>query len=104
MMKQILQRENNYNFFNDTKFKIPYKHEKSKSRIKHKNKSFQKSKIIIENSFNDINTNISLRKLSKIYSFSKRGSNKNNTLDKAQIKKGKSSICLKIPIITLLIK
>ena len=96
MMRQILQRENNFNCFNDTKFKIPYKHEKSKSRIKHKNKSFQKSKIIIETSFNDINTNISQRKLSKVYSFSKRGSNKNNTLDK-QIKKDKSSICLKNP-------
>jgi hypothetical protein len=97
-MKQIIQRENNLHIINDNKFKFQNKREKSNSRTKNNNKTFQKSKINQEVSFNDITANIPQKKLSKIYSFSKRDSNKkDHNNEKPKIKKGKSSICLKVP-------
>ena len=98
MMKQIIQRENNLHIINDNKYKFQSKREKNNSRTKNNNKTFQKSKINQDVSFNDITANIPQKKLSKIYSFSKRDSKKiDNNNEKPKIKKGKSSICLKIP-------
>ena len=98
MLKEIQLKQNNMHLITDNTHRIPSKREKSNSKIKIINVSFQTNKNNTETSVNDVNSSSVSKKLSKVNSYSRQiwEKNRNNESNKHTIKKGKSTTCLKI--------
>ena len=97
MLKEIQLKQNNTHLITDNTHRILRKREKTNSKIKIINVSFQTNKTNTETSFNDINSPFGPKKLSKVNSYSRQiwEKNANNERNKHKIKKGKSTTCLK---------